>query len=52
MKNSADSDLQKPTDLDLHTVCKGKVNPGSAGQGLMTTLVGHFLSSPREREKI
>ena len=24
--------LQKPTDLDLH--CKGRVNPGSAGQGL------------------
>ena len=33
MANSADSEVQKPTDLDLH-VCKGRTYPGSAGLGL------------------
>ena len=31
--------LQKPTDLDLH-ICKGRVYPGSARQGLKAPLQG------------
>ena len=36
MANCADPDqcLQKPTDLDLHCL-KNRINPGSAGQGLI-----------------
>ena len=37
--------LQKPTDLDL-TVCKGRVYPGSAGQGLKTPLWGMSKEYP------
>ena len=46
MTNSADPDLLaswKPTDLALHSVCKGRVYPGSAGLGLILVSVFSFL---------
>ena len=34
MANSADPDQLADLDLWIYTVCKGRVYPGSAGQGL------------------
>ena len=57
MSNSADPDqlayeiswlLQKPTDLDLHCF-KGRVYPGSAGQGLTHTIITYTMTAKDPR---